>query len=43
LHKTQFPQSYDILIAAKKGAYGLNSRQIKEELGEIILDKKLHA
>ncbi len=43
LHKTQFPQSYDIVIVAKKDAYGLNSRQIKEELGEIILDKKLHA
>lgn len=43
LNKTRFPQSYDIVIVAKKGAYGLNSRQIKEELGEIILVKKLHA
>lgn len=43
LHKTEFPQSYDIVIVAKQGAHGLNSRQIKEELGEIILDKKLHA
>jgi len=43
LHKTHFPQSCDIVIAAKKGAYGLNFWQIKEELGEIILDKKLHA
>ena len=43
LHKSHFPQSCDIVIAAKKGAYGLNIWQIKEELGEIILDKKRHA
>ena len=40
LHKTHFPQGYDIVIAAKKGAYGLDFWKIKEELGEIILDKK---
>ena len=43
LHKTSIPQGYDILIAAKKGAYGLNIWKVKEELGEIILDKKLYA
>ena len=40
LHKAFFPQGYDIVIAAKKGAYGLDFWKIKEELGEIILDKK---
>jgi ribonuclease P protein component len=43
LHKTRFPPSCDLVIAAKKGAYGLNLWQIKEELGEIILDKEFNA
>ncbi len=43
LHKTHFPQGYDIVIAAKKGAYGLNLWNVKEELGEIILDKEFQA
>ena len=42
LHNTYFPQGYDIVIAAKKGACDLNPWEIKEELGEIILHKKLH-
>ncbi|UCF56066.1 MAG: ribonuclease P protein component, partial [Deltaproteobacteria bacterium] len=42
LHKTYFPKGHDIVIAAKKGAYGLNFWKVKEELGEIILDKKFH-
>lgn len=42
LHKTYFPQGYDIVIAAKKGAYDLNLWKVKEELGEVILDKKFY-
>jgi ribonuclease P protein component len=40
LNKTRFPQGYDIVIAAKKDASYLDFRKIKEELGEIIFDKK---
>ncbi len=40
LYKAFFPQGYDIVIAAKKGAYGLEFWKIRDELGEIILDKK---
>ena len=40
LHKAYFPKGYDIVIAAKKGAFVLDFWKIKEELGEIILDKK---
>lgn len=40
LYKASFPQGYDFVIAAKKGAYGLEFWKIREELGEIILDKK---
>ena len=42
LNKAHFPQGYDIVITAKKGAHGLNLWKTKEELGEIILDKELH-
>ncbi len=42
LHKNLFPQRYDIVIMAKIGAGGLDFWKIKEELGEIILDKKFH-
>lgn len=42
LHKAHFPQGYDIVITAKKGAHGLNLWKTKEELGEIILDKEFH-
>ena len=31
-----------MVIAAKKGASDLNFREIKEELGELILDKTFH-
>ena len=40
LHKTHFPQGYDVVVVAKKGAYGLDYWKTKEELGEILLDKK---
>ena len=40
LHKSDFPQGYDIVIVAKVGASGLNLWKIKEEFGEIIVDKK---
>lgn len=40
LHKACFPQGYDIVITAKKGAHGLSLWKTKEELGEIIFDKK---
>ena len=42
LHKKFFPQRYDIVIVAKMGASDLDFSKIKEELGEIILDKKFH-
>ncbi len=42
LHKTYFPQGYDIVIASKKGASNLDFWKIKEELGDFILDKKFH-
>ncbi len=41
LNKSRFPQGYDIVIAAKKGASYLDLRKIKEEIGEIIFDKQL--
>jgi ribonuclease P protein component len=40
LNKSRFPQGYDIVVAAKKDASFLGLRKIKEELGEIIFDKK---
>jgi ribonuclease P protein component len=40
LSKDYLPQGYDLIIVANKGAYGLNFWNLKEELGEIILDKK---
>jgi len=40
LHKRDFPRGYDIVIAAKRGADGLDFWKITEELSEIILDKK---
>jgi ribonuclease P protein component len=42
LHKAHFPQGYDIVVTAKKGAHGLSLWKTKEELGEIILDKEFH-
>jgi len=42
LHKALFPQGYDIVIAAKKDAGDLDFWKIKEELGDFVLDKKLH-
>jgi len=41
LHKTYFPQGYDIVIVAKKGVCDLDFWTIKEELGKSILDKRL--
>jgi ribonuclease P protein component len=40
LHKYDLPQGYDIVIVAKNCAHGLNLWKIKEEFGEIIVDKK---
>jgi len=40
LNKSRFPQGYDIVFAAKKGASYLDLRKIEEEIGEIIFDKK---
>ena len=40
LHKSYFPQGYDMVIIAKSGAPDLNFWDVKEELGELILDKK---
>ncbi|MGD2124602.1 MAG: ribonuclease P protein component [Desulfobacteraceae bacterium] len=39
-HKTHFPRSHDIVIAARKGAGYLDFWRIKEELGEFFLDKE---
>jgi ribonuclease P protein component len=39
LNKSRFPQGYDIVIAAKRGASDLDLRKIKAEIGEIIFDK----
>jgi ribonuclease P protein component len=40
LNKSKFPQGYDIVIAAKKNASYLDKRKAKEELAEVIFDKK---
>jgi len=40
LNKSLFPQGYDIVIAAKKDASYLDLRKTREELAEIIFDKK---
>ena len=42
LHKTYVPKGLDIVVIAKKGAKGLVFWKMKDELGEIILDKKSH-
>ncbi|MDZ7698974.1 MAG: ribonuclease P protein component [Deltaproteobacteria bacterium] len=36
LHKTHFPQGYDIVIIAKKDASHLDLRSVEKELGEIV-------
>ncbi len=38
-HKTCFPQGYDIVLAAKNGAGGLDFKKVKEELGAFLSDK----
>ena len=43
LHKRDFPQGFDVVIVAKKGADILDFWQIKEELSGPILGKKFHA
>ncbi len=40
LNKGELPVSCDIVIIGKKNSYLLNYTDIKEELGEIILDKE---
>lgn len=41
-HKTQFPQGYDIVVIAKKGAGDLDFRSVAEELGQFAQIKKFH-
>ena len=41
-HKDSFPQGYDIIVAARKGAGNLDLRKISEELGALVRDKKFH-
>jgi ribonuclease P protein component len=43
LHKAHFPQGYDMVIVAKQGAHSLDFWKVKEEIGEIILDKEFSA
>lgn len=40
LNKSYIPQGYDIVVAAKKDASYLDLWKTKEELAEIIFDKK---
>ena len=40
LNKSYFPQGYDIVVAARKNASYLGLRKTKEELAEVIFDKK---
>ena len=40
LHQYNIPQGYDMVIAAKLDASGLNFWEIKEELNELVFDKK---
>lgn len=40
LHQSEFPPGYDIVFIAKTGVEGLMYCHMKEELGEIIVDKK---
>jgi ribonuclease P protein component len=42
LQKRDLPQGYDFSIIANYGADSLIFREIKEELGEIILDKRVY-
>ena len=39
-NKNRFPNGFDVVIIANRGADDLMYLKIKEELGEIILDKK---
>lgn len=39
LHKDLFPRGCDVVIAAKKGAGDLDSREIREELGDLVKNK----
>ena len=41
-HKTHFPQGYDIVVAAKKGAGNLDFWSVAEELGQFVQNKKSH-
>ena len=42
LHKSLFPQNYDIVIAAKKDASYLDLRKIKAELSEALSDQEFY-
>ena len=39
LHKSLMPEGIDILVVARTGAGELDYHRVKEELGEILLDK----
>jgi ribonuclease P protein component len=39
LHKHQFPQGFDVVIVAKKGAGDLEYREVQKELGHLTLAK----
>ena len=40
LHKLDLPHGHDILIAAKRGASGLDYWEVEEELSDFFLDKR---
>jgi ribonuclease P protein component len=41
LHRSYFPQGYDIVVAAKKDARYFDLWKIKEELEKVVFNKKL--
>jgi len=42
MHKDLFPRGCDVVIAAKPGASDLDSREIREELGDLVKNKEFH-
>ena len=42
LQKNDIPKGHDVVIVAKSGAGDLDSWKMKEEIGEIILDKRYY-
>jgi ribonuclease P protein component len=43
LNKEVFPQGFDIVVSAKKGADGLDYWKVKEELGEMLPANQLRS